>query len=261
MVVSPAVERGRENPYHSYAADVVHALLKGLADLPSGVERDKECAKRREEVKQGTDQIWNLLSATWQTLGEEEGDPGMQWKLCSGRLQWASDMTLALQQGIMALRLFEQCCAAYEMHSPAKKRSSWFCSRGGLQELQEREEADNRAAYRGMVLDLHECQARIDYIHRKLDSVGATPPEWRVTHRTRGKNNLRSSSPGRCHGFRGSDGSPRSRTTPRHGARTDSKPEDFFTALFGGAMFLPGVSSMLAVLVWMFMPISRIVPI
>eukprot|EP00747_Dinoflagellata_sp_TGD_P169654 gnl/TRDRNA2_/TRDRNA2_199183_c0_seq1.p1 gnl/TRDRNA2_/TRDRNA2_199183_c0~~gnl/TRDRNA2_/TRDRNA2_199183_c0_seq1.p1 ORF type:complete len:237 (-),score=44.76 gnl/TRDRNA2_/TRDRNA2_199183_c0_seq1:396-1106(-) len=88
------------------------ALIRGLADIPSGPQRAKECAVRRAEVWEAIGQIEFILRIL-EDAAESAGDNGLlgtEKELQTDRLKWASEMTNGLQRGIEGL----SCCDTYE---------------------------------------------------------------------------------------------------------------------------------------------------
>lgn len=104
--------------YESLADELSTALVRGLTEIPNGLDRAKACGARRVEVLEGISQIIAVLDDTStcvQTFRED------QRTLCLGRLVWALDMATGLQRGCLAMKLLEVPDFSYDNFVPSSE--------------------------------------------------------------------------------------------------------------------------------------------
>mmetsp|Transcript_3241 Transcript_3241/g.9153 ORF Transcript_3241/g.9153 Transcript_3241/m.9153 type:complete len:341 (+) Transcript_3241:68-1090(+) len=150
-------------------AEVTVALLSGLEKVPCGAERLQACGARCTEVMRGIRQIQNVLNETERAM-KEDGDwqgthRGSQRDLYAVRLKWASEMTLGLQKGAMALKVLELTELTCE------GRHAVAASSGKQGEVEPEYHAVLEKQYQRMLAPLKECQIRAADLTYKLGGV------------------------------------------------------------------------------------------
>lgn len=150
-------------------AEVTVALLSGLEKVPCGAERLQACGARCTEVMRGIRQVQNVLNDTERAM-KEDGDwqgthRGSQRDLYAVRLKWASEMTLGLQKGALALKVLELAELTLE------GRHAVAASSGKQGEVEPEYHAVLDKQYQRMLAPLKECQIRAADLTYKLGGV------------------------------------------------------------------------------------------
>lgn len=107
--VAAAPAPGRRGPVADDSSRIAVGLIRGLAQIPRGRARARECSARRTEVRRGLQQVRAALDRLEAELLVAPSDPEPQRH--TSCLRWASQMLAGLHTAARTLRTLEGCGA------------------------------------------------------------------------------------------------------------------------------------------------------
>lgn len=160
------------------------AELSGdLERMPSGPGRLEVSKARRAELLEYIDQIRALLDETQRDL-EQGGVSYDQLMLCAGRLGWALETAVGLQQGALALRQLEQADANRVAAAGSFVAAADAAAGGARLPAAGANGSSMDAAYGVIAVRLYECTARAVHLSWALERAEAEAEGERQLLRT-----------------------------------------------------------------------------